>query len=393
MMKKQYFSTILAAACLLLPGCSNDNEPVNEGSTTVEAVVGDSDVEIRLSSSSSSSAAATRAGIEGDNFYSFEAEGLGIFCVAKGKQNPEINPPAPDIDWTRYADPTKTDVLMYNVPANAVKDTITIDYDMSTFRYTSTSIVWADSEAQYFYPISNWYMYDFYGYYPIQDDANVTVTPEEIMVYMEIDGHQDFLIGYAVSEEDYAYSAKYFRTAERQLPEMVFHHRLNRFTFTVEAGADDYSGSKANATRMSVKEITLLDMPYQFETIVATTDYADWASGWYYYGTRDFYLFEENGVSSEPVQVSEEGRTKVGDALFVLPGMESYGIRVVLVDEEGREYVSEYPLSISEHLDGGTTKGGYSYNIHMTVYGPQEIGLNAWLVPWEIVETDIPIEL
>lgn len=318
----------------------------------MEAVVGNSDVEIKLSSGSSS--ATTRAGIENDEFYSFEAEGLGIFSVAKGKQNPEINPPAPDIDWTRYSDPTKTDVLMFNVPANAVKDTITIEDGMSTFRYTSTSIVWADPEAKYFYPISNWYMYDFYGYYPIQDDANVTVNPEEISVYMEIDGHQDFLMGIAQSDSAYAYSAKYFRMAEHELPMMVFIHRLNRFTFSVEAG-ENYLGSKTNATRMSVKEITLLDMPYRFETIVATTNYDDWGNGWYYDGTKDFNLLEENGVSSDPVQVSEEGRTKVGDALFVLPGMESYGIRVVLVDEDGREFISEFPLSLSEHLEDGTT--------------------------------------
>lgn len=356
----------------------------------MEAVVGNSDVEIKLSSGSSS--ATTRAGIENDEFYSFEAEGLGIFSVAKGKQNPEINPPAPDIDWTRYSDPTKTDVLMFNVPANAVKDTITIEDGMSTFRYTSTSIVWADPEAKYFYPISNWYMYDFYGYYPIQDDANVTVNPEEISVYMEIDGHQDFLMGIAQSDSAYAYSAKYFRMAEHELPMMVFIHRLNRFTFSVEAG-ENYLGSKTNATRMSVKEITLLDMPYRFETIVATTNYDDWGNGWYYDGTKDFNLLEENGVSSDPVQVSEEGRTKVGDALFVLPGMESYGIRVVLVDEDGREFISEFPLSLSEHLEDGTTLGGCSYNVNLTVYGPQEIGLNALLVPWEIVETDIPIEL
>lgn len=388
-MKKQYFSTILAAACLLLPGCSNDNEPVNGGSTTVEAVVGDSEVEIKLSSSSSG--VSTRASIESDEYLSFEAEGLGIFCVAKDKQNPEINPPAPDIDWTRYTDLAKTDILMCNVPANAVMDSILFAGDI----YTSTSIVWADATAKYFYPISNWYKYRFFGYYPVQDDANVVVSPEEISVYMEIDGHQDVLIGRTILDEDkeYAYSAKYFRTEEREIPILAFMHRLNRFTFSVEAGAD-YSGSKANATRMSVKEITLFDMPYKFELIAAAQDLDYWGTIWYDGDElKDFNLLEENGELLEPVKVSEEGRTKVGDALMVLSGLESYGIRVVLVDEDGNEFVSEYPLSISEHLEGGTTEGGYSYNIHMTVYGPQEIKLNSVLIPWEIVETDIPIEL
>lgn len=380
-MKKLSWFTILAAVALL-PGCSNDNEPLKEGSM-VEAVIGDSEVEIKLSSGT----AATRASIESDENNAFEVDGLGIFCVAKDKQNPEINPPAPDIDWTRYSEYGKTDVLMHNVPANAVMDTID--------NVTSTSIVWADPEAQYFYPISNWYKYDFYGYYPVQDDAKVTTISDGIMVNMEIDGYKDVLIGKASSEEQYAYSAKYFRTAAHELPKMEFFHYLSRFTFTVEAGAD-YTGSKENATRMSVKEITLFDMPYIFELVVASNDKNEdyWGVGYYDdENLKDFYLHDANSEALSLVPVSADERSKVGDALMVIPGLESYGIRVVLVDENGKEFVSEFPLSLSEHLEEGTTEMGHSYNINMTVYGPQEIKLNAVLKPWEIVETDIPIEL
>ncbi len=376
-MKKLFWLNVLAAVALL-PGCSNDNEPLKDGSM-VEVVIGDSEVEIKLSSGT----AATRASIESDENNAFEVDGLGIFCVAKDKQNPEINPPAPDIDWTRYSEYGKTDVLMHNVPANAVIE--------NKEDVTSTSIVWADPEAQYFYPISNWYKYDFYGYYPVQDDAKISTTSDCITVAMEIDGYKDVLIGKASSEEQYAYSAKYFRTAARELPKMEFHHYLSRFTFTVEAGAD-YTGSKENATRMSVKEITLFDMPYMFEFVVASKN--SWGTGSYNdEKLKDFYLHDANSDALALVPVSADERSKVGDALMVIPGLESYGIRVVLVDENGKEFVSEFPLSLSEHLEEGTTEMGHSYNINMTVYGPQEIKLNAVLKPWEIVETDIPIEL
>lgn len=390
-MKKISWLTILAAVALL-PGCSNDNELLNEGSE-VEAVIGDSEVEIKLSSGT----AATRATIQSDENHAFEAEGLGIFCVAKGKQNPEINPPAPDIDWTRYGEYGKTDVLMHNVPANAVIDTID--------NVASTSIVWADPEAQYFYPISNWYKYSFFGYYPVQDDAKVTTLTDGVMVSMEIDGYKDVLVGKASVDEEYAYSAKYFRTGKHEAPTMTFFHYLSRFTFTVEAGAD-YTGSKENATRMSVKEIVLLDMPYKFEFVAAAIDEDLWGTGFYYDDVKDFYLYDENADTLAPVQVSAEERRQVGDALMVLPGLKSseetdsenytvpvYGIRIVLVDEKGKEFVSEFPLSLSEYMGENGPEMGHSYNINMTVYGPQEIKLNATLRPWTIVETDIPIEL
>lgn len=382
------YTALLAAACLLLPACSNEDEVMDHDSPSLDAMVGDSEVEIKLSSTAS----ATRASINGNSYGAFDVNGVGIFCVAKGKQNPEINPPTPDIDWTRYGEYGKTDVLLSNLRANAVASPKPVEKQTELGDTLETSIVWEDAEAHYFYPISNWYKYDFYGYYPVQDDANVIISPDEINVYMEIDGTQDVLLGLATSDDEYAYSAKYFRTAEHEVPNMLFFHRLSRFTFTVEAGMD-YTGSKANATRMKVSKIEVLDMPYKILMTVASN--TDTYGGIYYDRdfVMDFKLRDENNEPFEPVQVSETERRQVGESLMVLHGMDTYGLRITLEDENGNEYISEFPLSISNHIEEGTTQLGHSYNINMTVYGPQEIKLNATLLPWIIEETDIPIEL
>ena len=65
-MKKLSYTTILAAACLLLPGCSDD--AADKGLVSPDVLFADSEVEIKLSSNSSNMT--TRAGLYDEEEFS-----------------------------------------------------------------------------------------------------------------------------------------------------------------------------------------------------------------------------------------------------------------------------------------------------------------------------------
>ena len=124
------------AAVAALSSCSSDEE----GGPAADIPVGFSDVEIRLSGGG----AGTRASIESDDNGLFEAEGLGIFALARGVMG--VNAGAQPISWAGDAPGTKTyAVLLDNAEADATKD------DGAQV----TNIEFAGGPK--FYPMGNWY--------------------------------------------------------------------------------------------------------------------------------------------------------------------------------------------------------------------------------------------
>ena len=79
MKKLSYTTIILAAACLLLPGCSDD--AADQVFVSPDVLVADSEVEIRLSSNSSDMV--TRAGVIGVKDTFSTSNYMGIFCLAE----------------------------------------------------------------------------------------------------------------------------------------------------------------------------------------------------------------------------------------------------------------------------------------------------------------------
>ena len=147
-MKLHHYLWAVAAACMLLPGCSN--EDLSDHASAPVFIPGNSEVEIRFAAHSDevSTSVDKRATVDEDG----NLDEMGVFCLARGKQ--EKNDGAPDISWFDPED-NYASCLMKNVKA----------------KKEGSNVTW---EEHYFYPISQFYMYEFYGYYPYAEDAHIT---------------------------------------------------------------------------------------------------------------------------------------------------------------------------------------------------------------------------
>lgn len=380
-MKKVKFLSTLAASLLMLTACSSD-EDLTAPRLTAEQAFADSDVEIRLSSGSK---AVTRSSVESNSDGLFEAEGLGIFLLAKDYLN--INPSEAPINWARSGNPTTSpnfSIKMDNVEANAVFNADT----------TATNIEWTDGKTRY-YPIGSWYSNRFYGYYPRVSDANITATTTQRVARMTIDGTQDIIWGRDHATAPEAYSAYYFRMSqenEQEVPQIQFEHKLMRITFTVKAGADPY-GSTSSARNMRVKSITLQNVPTVGYLTIA--DYAnsenegtlsfDWTSNLGELKLLDVNDTPFNEADPQSLPAVTDEATKVGQG-FLIPVPEvghRLTVKIKMTDVSGTEFEDvEWPFEL-ELAEGKTLEAGKSYNIPFTVYGPRDIVVNAKLAQWE----------
>lgn len=357
-----------------LASCSSDDSISSE---PVSTHIGNSDVEIKLSTGSSTPG--TRASIESDANGVFEAEGLGIFCLAKGSLN--VNPSELPIDWTPETTATEYSVWMDNVEANAVINE----------EGTSTDIVWVDG-LQRWYPTGNWHSYRFYGYHPYQPEVNATATQRN--VDFVIDGTQDIIWGKTeVSDDSMAFCAKYFRDPEFKdvTPTITFKHKLMRMTFSCVPGADA-DGSIAKSLEMGIQSITILSVPTIGNLILADRENSenegvltfDWSNN-----LEDFVLREvDDSPLGEDYWVVEEG-TKIGGGIL-LPVPEDpafrYYVNVVLKDKNGNIFHPEHPMEIR---NADNFEAGKSYNVKMIINGPKVIEVKGTLDAWIEDETNI----
>lgn len=405
-----------------------------------------SDVEIKLGTGGNQ--AFTRAFVEGDESNLFETkEGIGMFCLAASKMDtsaPNIDWTAHAssnegryMNWMGSGTSTDGSINTVtwggNVKANAKKmDGV-------------TRIAWEDNFTR-FYPMGNWYNYTFYGYHPYQN--NVTTTASTVSVDIPIDGYTDVLWGRSyrpVTEGSdpvynaYAYSGRYFReyfkknSKDAETPVMKFKHALSRINFKVVKG-DNRPG------KLYVKEVKLMgDVSNKVTLKVAdantannntgtdasagtvketsgagklTTDIANGIGndGKLSYdkaqpgvalpydvtwdGSKNVVtpLFNEDRENGVELTHSKEGDnlvyTQLGKGIMVPPtSSPDYKLQLTIVlEKDGKTYtfVPQFPQSI-KFPDAGLEQGK-QYNVYLTIYTPQEIVVNAVLVPWEEVD-------
>lgn len=342
-------------------------------------------VEIRLSSG----AAGTRASLESDAAGLFEADGLGIFCLANGLLN--VNPNELPIDWTpSVGGNTNYSVWIDNLEANAVYEKNEADLAVAT------NIVWTDGETRW-YPVGNWYKYQFYGYYPRVGNGNLEANGTQRIANIPIDGTQDIIWGRTTSTDPLAYCAKYFRQADKgdDIPAIAFRHVLMRLTFSCVPG-EDAKGSIESALKMGVKSITIKAVPTTAQLVIADSETAD-NEGTVSYdwnnNVADFLLKDstdadfrdDHWVMETEMTLGQGILLPVPDASMAAAGYR-YLVEITLKDKDGNVFVSEHPIELQ---NSKAYEAGKSYNVKLTIHGPQEIYLNATLAPWEIDNDNI----
>lgn len=398
-MKKLSYTTILAAACLLLPGCADD--AADKGLVSPDVLVADSEVEIKLSSGSPTMA--TRAGVYGDEAFStptscvlggvtIATPKLALFCLATGKQDNATG--ATDIDWT-HEWPSYNDVRLFNDPAKVWEGNISLD-------------------APAYYPISNLYTYSFYGYYTKQANASdVTRTANKIDAKVTINGYNDIIWGESSEPEGlnediakYAYSAKFYRECVKQSvgskhAQMTFQHMLTSFMFKV-------TPKDENAKGVTITSIKLKNQPQSATLCIASM--ADGEAGKITVdeeaSTGDFTLYDPEVEKDDEAKTLKEtlapatfaitnetigtavtwGGEADPAAFYVMPNQEKYTLEIVMT-KEGNTFTSEMDIPAT-YVTAGTRT-----TVNLAIYGPQEISLQATLTPWADKDASEEIEL
>ena len=382
-MKKQLLFLSMAAVAALT-SCSNDDAP----EAPVDVPVGMSEVPIRLSTG----VQGTRASIESDGNGLFEVDGLGIYALARTVM--QVNPAPLPISWAGDAPGTKTyGVLLENLEANAVKNE----------QGTLTNIEFADGQT-YYYPMGNWYTYGFYGYYPRTENIEATATSR--VANITITGKEDVIYGKAVSDEAYAYSARYFRQEGNRdkVPAMQFEHKLMRLTFSAVPAPDIEGGSSyVSALNMKVMGVRVQGVPVEGKLVVAdyTNPENDGKLTFNWDDTlamRDLELLDANDQPLNPdsyyMELSDSApMEKVIGQGILLPVPEqgsgyTYKVAVTLADRDGNVYECEYPQQL-ELSEGASFEAGKSYNVRMTINGPKVVAMTANLTQWADGEGEI----
>lgn len=349
-----------AASMMMLQACTS--EEIVDKSTVL--VPGNSDVEIKLSSLSSGATTeiedgtpryfvSSRAAVTGNTL-----DDMGVFCLARDRQN--INDEDLPINWTDWSG-----CIMKNVQSTLGAD---------------GNLTW---DGQYFYPISQFFAYDFYGYYPRVADENVIMEQYKAIVQYTLTGKEDLIWGRATSSDPTGFSAKFFRQPGNQdaLPQLDLKHVLARLIFYVKAGEDvEGSGLVTEASKMKIKSVRILNANPNVNL------------SWYVKGDNatlslrdetvvDFDLCDNQGTPVTDVTMPDNAtdETRVGESIMLFP-QTKYELQVVLVDDQGKEFTTESTLTLRNQPK---FEAGKNYKVIITVHGPKEIKATAKLNLWE----------
>ncbi len=390
-MKLFHYGLALTAATVLLSGCSN-NEP--EQPQPAVFIPGNSEVEIRFGANDAdlSTSVDKRHTVTGDA----DLE-MGVFCLARSIQNQSEGVPA--IDW--FGDNSYSACLMKNIRTQKTGNTLT----------------W---EGKYFYPISQFYTYEFYGYYPyVEDGESITYTPgtgSRAVVHYTIDGTQDIIWGRATAEGTlYGYSARFFRYEEHKddIPNIALKHLLTRLQFQVETGASTENGGEPfpDADKVSVKSIAIRDAISGVDLVVADLARRSPSTGMQMserleirepQETAEFTL-RESDDSDEPMTPvplpTELGTPKrVGGSIMLVPAGE-YLLKVILhkdgdgPEDPGTDLETEKSLKVESIVESGGQKifnPGVSYMVTIKVNDFKEVDAQATLSDWQYSANNPP---
>lgn len=422
-MKEKIYLLLVVIASSFLAGCSSDSETFSIKGESL------SETPILLQSDSRFFSVNTRASIDTIQ----DIDTLGVFCVAREKTGIHGSDEASDVNWMQ---------ILENTHENYGFTTNGIYWNNVKFRPGETTDGRTKLEALEgedfvgFYPVTNWYGYDFYAYYPYKD--GYIQASDSLAVDFTIDGTNDIIWGRSNKVADpYAYSARYIKSMNNKNVPMTLKHCTTQFRFFLLPAADG-SGKVVQPEKvknLSIKEIKLLDVHSNIRMTLAKLNSDESAGAVYPIGveTTDFILKDKVGsaISDSPIPVPyntvirrdtindiniladsisddiisgdsisgdsisgdsikieeyEEIMTdtvRIGDCIMVYPGCSEYYMSMCMCDTDNpeNEYRSEKRISIKTS-DSSVFKPGYIYNIYITVNGVTFVSMDATLQEW-----------
>lgn len=404
----KHFLFMGMAAAMLFASCSNDDELAGTGSNK-QPLASDEPIALSLSQKG----IVTRAplgNLDEDGKYdqTFDAKGLGIFCLANDKIFGKE-----DINWTKgYANPNY--LWFENRKADAVTK---FDAELNK---KVTDLEWEaptdENEYSYFYPMGSQYSYKFFGYYPYKETVNHTGETYTVD-FDNLDGTIDVIWGESKVKEDdaqakYAWSAKYFREKSSEVgasynkkefyPNIEFRHKLMKFNIIIKKGNDE----DGELSKIGVKHVSLQNVCTKGTLTVATREKGKtsgtFAPDWTKTATLDLKDVKDADLDPSKTFFGEELQRTIGqgfmlpvlakleDGTYVDNGFVSGGMRgkgVFRLQVEYNKNVSPEKVYKSAQYEvappEGGWKEGYEYDIVISVSSPLKIEATASLVGWE----------
>lgn len=426
------------AAAMLMTGCANDDEL---GGGAGGQQTGNSDEPIVLSvGQQSNKTRAALGNVDENGAYdgTFDANGLGVYCLATGKIFATEN-----ITWkTGYDNPNFR--WMENVKSDAVT---ALDADLNK-KVTNLKFYDAETgttETNYFYPMGSQYRYTFYGYYPYNQTVTHDENGEKYTVAIEnLNGTTDLIWGKSLvsdddAAKDYAYSAKYIRAKKAEygaewdkakyksvLPKITFKHKLMKFNIILKKGTGTGVEQSTTIQYLGIKSCKLLNVADKGELVIANLNSenaadadkegafnVDWTSAANHnIEATALVLKDKDGTeisdANDPGPVlGDQEQVKIGDC-FLVPVPKSNGdgtyedngyqgtdnaelankgifrlrIDFYRSDEDPHKTYRSAQYEVRP-IEGETWQEGYEYDIVISVSDPEQIQLGAELTPWE----------
>lgn len=272
----------------------------------------------------------------------------------------------------------------------------------------TSTLTWSNTDTHFYYDGNN--LYDFYGCH-VDDAATAAMTipagtklaENGFSVPVTIDGTQDLMVAMPNKENDrtvegvdpevtdtkYLYSAWSSRRGVK--PNLVFKHVLTRLTFKAKCGDDPAPTQPVKITSIQVtgaiSDGTLTIIPVGggnqgFAPGTTTADFALMAPASAPQTSKDLEAFPGKEITN--TGDGADAFQQIGVPMMLVPG-EKYTI--VINTEQNMDGTGD----IEENEKGTITKevtfaGGFvagkNYNINITVYGLQEIAVDATLTAW-----------
>lgn len=436
-MKKNIW--IWAIAALSMAACTSEDAPTPEQIVTENDWISpDGRVVVQLSADGlpTPTASVGRAAIEGTDIALLDD--LGIFALDRKST-------------ANYSTNSNNDVLLGNIRAKGTKEE-TLEPELHTHVVEGQTqslkrISLFSSEANqengtvsiYYYPIQPSNNYNFYGYYPRQEDANVTYGSNTVTVkFAATDGSVDLITGTQetnaptmeigslfVNEDDTdntntvaldGYNSKYIRSIkyhnwlidegkqsdkekQRFVPNIKFEHKTALLQFFIVAN-DKQAGAQTppyddqlQACSLRVKELIMEDV-----NTVATWDVKSNNITWS--TPNDLVMVTDDRYNSawdktdvnKPVMIPADKKENAQQAGYLMVEPKAnyeVTLTVIAPTGDGDAIPAEQTTTLSIPTE---FKAGYKYNVYIQLYALQQVEISAELVDWiQGDDVDVPV--
>ena len=421
-MKKNLW--IWAIAALSMAACTSEDVPTTEQIVTENDWISpDGRVVVQLSADGlpTPTASVGRAAIVGSDISLLD--NLGIFALDRN-------------NTANYNTNSNNDVLLGNIRAKGTTD-VTLEPDLHTYEvrgetqalkrirlYNSEANKTNNQASIYYYPIQPSNNYNFYGYYPRQEDANVTYGTNTVKVkFAATDGSVDLITG---TQEENAptmvagslfvnedaenntntaaldgYNSKYIRSIkyhnwlleeniqtekdkQRFVPNIKFEHRTALLQFFIVAN-DKQAGAQTPPydDQLQTCSLRVKDLIMEDVNTVATWEVKSNEIEWstpadLTMQTSDEYSEAWDGAAMKPAD--EKDNAKQAGYLMVQPKANyEVTLTVIAPTGDGDAIPAEQTTTLTIPTE---FKAGYKYNIYIQLYALQQVEISAELVDW-----------